>query len=176
MLEFCSNALKQKRHKPIKKFRAFYTIDGLQLRNMQELKNFCENDKIISFPLCELEKEEAEEEKHTVYANSSLNDDLRYEPLNCNSDLRSSLASGGVDRIEVNQPKVEGYHNVYDSSAISDQLIQQPKEIRGQKILLLATKKREFKGLKLKGNQGSNSYEYGKSYKSTLDSFLKERL
>ena len=143
---------------------------------MQELKNFCENDKINQ--LCELEKEEAEEEKHTVYANSSLNDDIRYEPLNCNSDLRSSLASGGVDRIQVklDQQKADGHHNIYDSSVISDQSIHQPKEIRGQKILLLATKKREFKGLKLKGNQGYNSYEYGKSYKSTLDSFLKERL
>ena len=80
---------------------------------------------MLKLPLSELEKDEAEEEKQTVYANSSLNDDLRYEPLNCNSDLRSSLASGGVDQIEVklDYPKADCSFNAYDSSVISDQLI-----------------------------------------------------
>ena len=82
---------------------------------MQDLKDFCETDTFRKS--CEVSLDEMGE-KETEYENSSTNEEIINTGNDCKSDLRSSMASGGVDRIDLvtkNKHRPKFYTNVYDS-------------------------------------------------------------
>lgn len=77
LLDYCSDQLRNSQTGSSKDFQTFYTLDGVQLRTFQELKDFCENDDYWQGVGCR--KLTSREGKRTKAINADLDDNTEYE-------------------------------------------------------------------------------------------------